>query len=126
MAPHAGVVPQFAAHRAEHAWGEWVDRDGAGGPAEGLVLVALDAPLERRGAKRKVRLTTTLDVVVLDAGKGAIRVAWRGYSFAISAVGRRLSVGDVAEIECTGWNEKSVQPRNARVVRVREDLRRAA
>jgi ATP-dependent DNA ligase len=96
------------------------------GQAEGLVAVALDAAIGRRRGKLKCKPTTTLDATVVATSKGAARVVWRGYSFAISAVGRQLAVGDVVELAIDGWSERSVQPKCARVVRVREDLREGA
>lgn len=115
------VVPQLPAARADEAWSEWVDRDGG----EGLVVVALDAPLGRRGSKRKVKPAMTLDAVVVSVGKGAATVAWRGHSFVVSAASRahELAPGEMVEVVCEGWYDGGVQPRCARIVRPRPDLR---
>jgi len=118
------VVPQLPAAQAELAWAEWVEQDLAGGPAEGLVLVALESRLGGRGAKRKVKATRSIDAVVVSVGQGAARVTWAGHTFVVSAVGAQLELGQVVEIQHDGWLERSVQPRCARIVRARPDLER--
>jgi hypothetical protein len=115
------ITPQLSRSEAVDVW-----ERAQVGQAEGLVAVALNSRVGARGSKRKCKPTSSIDVTVVSVGRGAARVAWAGHVFAISCVGRALAVGDVVEIEAIGWSEKSVQPRHTRIVRVREDLRRAA
>jgi hypothetical protein len=104
----------------EQLWAEHVERAGG----EGLVAVRLDAPLGKRGAKRKIKATDTLDCVVLACAGGAATLSWRGYAFAVSARGRwsALRAGQVVSVQHDGWYESGVQPRFARLVRERPDL----
>lgn len=120
------VVPQLPAHRAEAAWADWVER-GEAGPVEGLVLVALPGRLGARGAKRKIKDTRSIDATVVSVGRHAVGVAWAGYRFTISAFGRaaELQPGQVVEVLHDGWHEAAVQPRCARIGRVRHDLQGA-
>jgi ATP-dependent DNA ligase len=117
------IVPQLPAQRAEAAWDEWV---APGAEAiEGLVAVHLDARLGARRAKRKVKLAQTLDCVVVAIDHCAAVVAYGGQRFVVSARGfkdRDLKPGDVVEVLCDGWHERSVTPRFARLLRLRSDL----
>jgi hypothetical protein len=117
------VVEQRPAAAAEQAWCDWV---APGHEAiEGLVAVALDAPLGRRNAKRKVRETTTIDCRVLRVESKLALLEWRGVTFVVSAAGKAsagLAPGAVAEVVFNGWYEKTATPRFARIVRARPDL----
>ena len=118
------VVPQSPSRLAETAWQRWVDQQHAG-PVEGLVAVALDAPIGARRAKLKAKLTTTIDVVVTHVDATAMTVYW-------SAANQRLAVhrpsslvdvaiGSVLEVTHEGFYENGL-PRFARVLRTRRDL----
>lgn len=115
------IVPLYrGAGFAERAWAEVVA--DAGG--EGLVVVALDAPLGRRGAKRKLKPIDTLDAVVVAVDREAALLAWRGHHFAVSArAARPLQVRDVVAVSHSGWYERGVCPRFPRISAIREDLR---
>lgn len=115
----APIVPQVPIARIDDAWGRWgPDADG-----EGLVAVNLDAPLDARRSKLKIKLTDELECVVVSVGRGAITVDYRGHVFAVSARGdRQLTVGDVVSVAHEGWQEKAVRPRFARLARRRPDL----
>lgn len=117
------VVPMLrGAGAADRLWQEHVEAGGG----EGLVAVALDAPLGRRGAKRKVKASDTIDCVVLRAEARHAELEWRGHRFVVAAGGaaaRDLAPGSVVEVRHDGWYERSVCPRFARIVRVRADLR---
>lgn len=100
----------------------WRSHVEAGG-GEGLVAVRLDAPAGRRGAKRKIKATDTLDAVVVDSDATAVRVVAAGRVFSVGTT-RRPPRGAVVEIAHHGWYETASGPRFARIVRVRADLRR--
>jgi hypothetical protein len=117
------VVPQLPASHAEQAWADWVERDGgAGGPAEGLVVVAVDARIGARSSKRKVKRATSIDCVVAHAGKRVASLSWAGGTFTCPAGGLELRVGQ--KVECTheSFYERSGQPRFPRISRMRPDL----
>lgn len=113
------VTEQLPVARAGELW----DR-AIGGEAEGLVVVALDAPLGRRGSKRKVKPVETLDAVVEQVDRSGYILRVRG-SREVFAVGPRqdldVSVGSVVEVAHEGWYDTGV-PRFARVLRERMDL----
>src|SRR5688500_6711524 len=74
------LVPLVRTSReAEALWSavEW-------GHHEGLVGVNLTAPVGKRGAKRKIKATDTLDCVVVSVDARAALVAWNGHAFAVS------------------------------------------
>lgn len=115
------ILPQWPAGRAEEAWGAW----GPDAGGEGLVVVNLEAPLGARGAKRKVKRTDTLDAVVVASGQGALTVEWAGRLVTVAAgapADARIGVGEVVELACEGWYERTSLPRFARLVRQRTDL----
>ena len=113
------VTEQLPVARAGELW----DRAIAG-EAEGLVVVALDAPLGRRGSKRKVKPVETLDAVVEQVDATGYILRLRG-GREVFAVGPRrdldVSVGSVVEVAHEGWYDTGV-PRFARVLRGRADL----
>jgi hypothetical protein len=113
------IVPMSrGAGGGRELWRTFVDVAGG----EGLVAVRLDAPLGARGAKRKVKVTDTLEAVVLEADGRAAALSYRGHRFVVSARGAELVAGDIVEVRHDGWYEGSVTPRFARIVRVRNDL----
>lgn len=117
----AAIVPQLAAAQADTMWADHV----AGGDAEGLVVVALDAPVGKRGAKRKVKVADTIDAVCLSVDRGGALMRWMaaGVSFAIGhRRGVELRPGMIYEIACDGFYESTSEPRFARLVRCRTDL----
>jgi hypothetical protein len=111
------IVPLARGARAGlELWTNHVERDGG----EGLVVVRLDAPAGRRGAKHKIKATDTLDCVVVKADARAAVVRTFGRRFVIGASG--LRVGSVVEVAHDGWYAGGAVPRFPRVVRVRRDL----
>lgn len=112
------IVPQLPVSQFDEAWSQWgPDNDG-----EGVVIVALDATVGKRGAKRKVKRVETLDCVVVDAGRHALRVSYGGQLFAVSARNHGCSVGDIVEVAHEGWMESRAHIRFPRMVRRRADL----
>ena len=114
----APVVEQLPARLADVAWSEWVQSCGG----EGLVAVALDAPIGARGAKRKIKEVDTLDAVVLQVTPSTVVCAWAGRVFTVCA--RKSvtpSVGCVIEVACNGFYESATVPKFPRLVRVRHD-----
>jgi hypothetical protein len=115
------VVPMVRTRSAaEELWQSYVERDGG----EGVVAVRLDAVPGKRGAKRKVKKTDTLDATVLANQGGVARLAWGGQTFTVSARGRwsALMPGAVVEVAADGFYESGATPRFARIVRARADL----
>jgi hypothetical protein len=116
------IVPQWPAISAATAWGDWVELGGA----EGLVVVALDAPIGRRGSKKRCKPLQTIDATVLACDGRAASLLWAGNLFVVSArgtVGKQIRPGVVVEVACNGWHEAGCTPKHARIVRVRDDLR---
>lgn len=111
------VVEQIGADHFDRAWSIW----GPNNDGEGIVAVNNDAPMGRRRSKLKVKLTETLDCVVVSATRHALRVSWRGHTFAIPALEHGCDVGDTVEVAHEGWHERQVMPRFARMVRQRAD-----
>lgn len=122
-------LPVVPLHRGPDGFDElWSSHVGAGG--EGLVAVRLDARLGARGSKRKIKLTDTLDAVVLAADAAAIRVAARvptdsarGPSHRVVefCLPGRAVPGSVVEVALDGWYATGL-PRFPRIVRSRADL----
>ena len=113
----APVVEQVASVHAERLWDTHV---GSGG--EGLVVVALDAPMGARRSKRKCKVADTLDCEILDSdGKRAV-CRWRGAEFTVGCAGKALRPGDVVEMLHDGWYSERT-PRFPRIVRIRPEMR---
>lgn len=92
----------------------------AGG--EGLVAVRLDARLGARASKRKIKLTETIDGVVVAADSAAVMVAARVRGDVRRfAVPGRAAPGSVVEVACDGYYASGL-PRFPRLVRSRADL----
>ncbi len=119
------VVEQRPAAQAESAWADWVDA----GEAEGLVVVALQARLGARNAKRKIKEASTVDGVVVAIDQTYCRVQWAGGWFIACRTGRAfagLKVGDVVEAKHEGFTERGSEPKFPRLTRLRPDLQRRA
>jgi hypothetical protein len=114
-------LPIVALHRgagaAEQLWTDHVERNNG----EGIVAVRLDAPVSARGAKRKVKQSDTIDVVVMRFDARVAEVAHGGKSFLVSCSGLELAPGQVVEVKHDGAYA-SGEPRFARIVRQRRDL----
>lgn len=112
------IVPQLSAHLADLAWADWVDGDWV----EGLVLVAPDAPIGARSAKRKVKRTRTIDCVVA-ASRARTAVLWwpqRGIAFTVGSSAPPPK-GVWVEVAYDGFYESGA-PRFPRIRRIRRDL----
>jgi hypothetical protein len=90
----------------------------AGG--EGVVVVALDAPLGARRSKVKLKPVSEIDAVTLASDRHAAIVSYRGRTFNVATTRQPLP-GQVVEIQHDGVYA-SGEPRHARVTRVRDDL----
>lgn len=115
------IVPQC--RDLETAWANWVAQ-GYGRPnesGEGLVLVALDAPIGRRTAKRKLKPQETIDCIVLRANDKRAVLQYGATTFALGVGGRMLRGGEIVEVMHDGWYSAGA-PRFPRIVRVRHDL----
>ncbi len=112
------VVPLArGAAGARELWRSHVEVGGG----EGLVAVRLDARAAGRGAKRKVKITDTLDAVVVDADDTAAVLTAHGRVFTVGTSSRPPR-GAVVELAHHGWYETGSGPRFARIVRVRDDV----
>jgi ATP-dependent DNA ligase len=122
------IVDQVPARRVDELWSR-VEHTGG----EGIVVVNLEAPVGRRGAKRKCKAMNTLDATVISADARLAHVAWAGGTFIVSCIGRQLEPGQVIEVACNGYYETGARlpgksygtgatPRFARIVRARPDL----
>lgn len=102
----------------DELWRQFVER----GDGEGLVAVDLRAPIGKRGAKRKIKLTDTVSARLTPARGG-------GQIADVFAYGRTFSVymptwakfGDIVDISHNGFYGTG-EPRFARVARRRLDL----
>jgi hypothetical protein len=114
------VVESRPAHLAEQAWIDWVER----GDAEGLVVIATEARIGQRSAKRKLKTATSIDATVVSAGHPKyVGLDWGGVRW-IQYWTRagELRPGNVVEVACDGFNERTNQPKHGRIVRPRPDL----
>lgn len=113
------VILQKPPHMVDAAMAEWVAPGG-----EGLVAVALGARLGAKGAKRKFKPVSTLDVVVVEVGDRAIVTWWQAAQKRI-VVSRPASlvvtVGDMLELVHESYYDDGT-PKFARVSRTRPDL----
>jgi len=116
----APIVEQLPPARVGDIW----RRVGLVPWVEGVVVVALDAPVARRGAKRKCKPRYTEDCTVLEVTGRSATVQWRYGGVTAVGTGRHdLRPGDIVELAHEGWYD-SGQPRFARIVRHRIDLER--
>jgi hypothetical protein len=112
------VIPQLPLAAASQLWGRAV-----AGELEGMVVVALDAPLGARAAKRKIKPTDTLDAVAVAVDAAAVVCRWAGGTFTVGRGCHQVAAGDVVEVRHQGYYEAGAVPRFARLERVRADLR---
>lgn len=112
----APIVPLLTPAAARQVW----DRARAG-DAEGLVVVALEAELGARGAKRKVKPVDEHDALVVSADHLAATLEWCGRRVVVSNRGAKASAGDVVSFVANGFYDDGL-PRFARISRVRADL----
>lgn len=116
------LAPPLELHRPAAARQLW--ERALAGELEGLVVVALDAPLGARRAKRKVKPRETLDARVVAVDQRAAIVEAGRVRFVVSARSsedRELAPGAVVEVAHEGWYASGV-PRFARILRTRSDL----
>lgn len=102
----------------DELWTTYVER----AQGEGLVAVRLDAPMGKRGAKRKIKTTDTISARLSPgdpSGKSAF-VHVYGQSILVAMPGW-AAFGDVVDIAHNGFYNTG-EPRFARVVRQRSDL----
>jgi hypothetical protein len=116
------ITPERPAREAEALWRFWVEQDGADGPVEGLVLIALDAPLGK--GKQKIKIANSVDATVIQTGPRDVVLAWAGKTFACSRGKHELVVGDWVEVAADAFYEKTSTPRHPRIIRKRPDLGR--
>lgn len=112
----APIVPLLSKREARAAW-----ERACAGEAEGLVVVALDAKLGARGAKRKVKPTDEHDAQVVEADEKAAVLVWCGRRVVVSNRGAGARPGDVVSFIANGTYDDGL-PRHARIARVRVDL----
>ena len=94
------------------------------GESEGLVVVALDAPLGARRAKRKCKPRETLDcrVVAIDRKVAVVQAGPVRFTVSARAIADRdIKPDDLVEVCHEGWYQSGV-PRFARLLRLRSDL----
>lgn len=116
----APVLEQYPLRHARQLWDDYVERENG----EGLVVVRQDAPLGLRGSKRKIKVTDTLDVVVIEPGERRATVHWLAADllFTVGTGGRELQCGEVWEVAHNGFYRDGC-PRFGRLLRERSDLR---
>ena len=113
------ITDQVPVARAGELWEKAVAGEG-----EGVVIVALDAPIGKRGAKRKVKPLETIDAVCLQSDPTGHVLRVLG-SESLVVVGPRqpvpVSVGGVFELAYEGaYGSGSL--RHARILRSRTDV----
>lgn len=113
----APIVEMLSRRQAEEVW-ERARHD----EAEGLVAVAMNAPLGAGGGKRKCKHSDTLDCRVVEIGRNAALLEAGTLRFPVSAKGIALEPGAWVEVKFNGWNRRSNTPRHARILRLRRDL----
>lgn len=111
----APVVDQLPPSQAGALWDDYV---GSGG--EGLVLVALDAPLGGRGAKRKIKPHDALSSVVVHVDDRRAICRSFGREFAVKSQ-PYMRAGLPVDVAHSGWYADGT-PRFARAARIRPDL----
>ena len=115
------IVEQRPASAADTLWTDHVDRSGG----EGIVVVALDAPIGRTRSKRKCRHSRTLDAVVVRCDPVRAMLSWAGGQFLASArsrAARGIAPGSIVEVKHDGFTERNGEPKHPRIVRLRPDL----
>lgn len=111
------IIEQVPTARAAWAWEAWVkEPDG-----EGLVVVALDAKVGGRQAKRKCKPWETLDCEAVAVARTIVTCSWNGHLFNVGRGKHHVELGEVVEIKHAGWSSVGVLPRFPAIVRVRRD-----
>lgn len=91
----------------------------AGG--EGIVIVALDAPIGKRGAKRKCKPRDSIDAKVIARDARSAMMLWERGTFAVGIGQKDVAVGQIWEVTHEGYYATG-EPRFARLTRLRSDL----
>lgn len=110
------IIPMFKPSKMAEHW----DKVKAG-KWEGLVFANMDAPVGRKGSRKKLKNTTSIDALVVSRGKKTARCLYMGKQFFVNIGRRDVCVGDV-------WSVKHDQfypdgtPKFARFDRHRTDL----
>jgi hypothetical protein len=112
------IVPQVSIARARVAWEEWVIGPDDGD--EGLVVVALDAPVGK--GKMRIKQSETIDAVVASVSRTTVTCGYRGRYFNVGRGRHIVDPGEIVEVRCDGFYETGVLPRFPSIVRVRRDL----
>jgi ATP-dependent DNA ligase len=110
------IVPQFAPNATDELW----DQVRAG-RLEGLVAVAQNAPLGRRGAKRKCKPVRSIDALVMGVDSRTVLCLYGAGHFTVSKGPRNIQKGDMVEVKHDGFYD-STTPRFPRIERVRYDI----
>jgi ATP-dependent DNA ligase len=114
------IVPQVPIDQACRAWEEWVVGPDEGD--EGLVIVALDAPVGRGASKMRIKQSETIDAVVVQVARTILVCRYRGSLFSVYRGKHHAEVGEAVEVRCDGYYETGVLPRFPAIVRVRREL----
>lgn len=115
------VIEQRPSAHVDTLWVDHVDRGGG----EGVVVVALDAPIGRARAKRKCRNTRTLDATIVYCDPLRAVASWAGGQFTVSCrsrAARDVAVGVIVEVKHDGFTELGGEPKHPRIIRTRPDL----
>ena len=115
------IIEQRPVRAVDALWTDYVERNGG----EGVVVVALNAPLGRRGSKRKCRDSRTMEAKVERYDNAGAVLTWAGGSFVVACTGRlnaELAVGAIVEVKYDGFLERTGQPKHPRITRLRTDL----
>jgi hypothetical protein len=114
------IVEQQPARELENLWADQVGQ----GDVEGIVVVDLEAPIGRRGAKRKIKPLRDIDATVVRVGRRRATLHWlaAGKLFTVGTASKRLSVGQIWAVTHDGFYDDGT-PRFARLQRHRYDLR---
>ncbi len=110
------IVPQVRAQAASELW----DQVKAG-TIEGLVAVSQNAPLGRRGSKRKCKLDDTIDVLILGHDARLAGYLYGSKEYTVTRGKCKAQKGDMVSLKHNGFYP-SGEPRFARIERIRHDL----
>ena len=115
------ITTDWPIAQLEDVWGRLVD----GGDAEGLVIRAVDAPIGKRGAARKLKRAEFTDLVVASVSRTVVTCHYAGSYISLGRGRHDVRVGDVVEVRSNGEYETQRVLRFPALVRVREDMRGA-
>lgn len=115
----ARPVPQWPTSSLDSVWADVVDRQGG----EGLVVVALDAPMGRRGSKQKLKPIDTLDCAIIRVSARTVLAHWAGagLAFVVQRGGQDVQAGELWAVAHEGFHDDGL-PKFPRLVRPRCDL----